>query len=293
MESLSRFRNDSLEVSNMLRTSVRHKGVAELSIPALSEFGLDLLRVPAWRRLLSLAMPFVCVGAYFVFTLLGHYAMAVLSVVYLSFITYGSTSHDLVHRNLGLSAKTNDVFLCLIELLAMRSGHAYQLAHLHHHARFPDDDDIEGAASKMSLGRTLLEGVVFQFRIYSWALRHRSRKRAWVIAEGIGVSMLVMAALASLPFTAAPLCYVVLLIMGSWIIPLITAHIPHDPEAARALDQTRLFRGVVASVVAMEHLYHLEHHLFPAVPHHNWSALARRLDPYFREAGVLPIKLWF
>ena len=32
--------------------------------------------------------------------------------VALSFVTYGSTSHDLVHRTLGLSRRTNDLFLC-------------------------------------------------------------------------------------------------------------------------------------------------------------------------------------
>ena len=32
--------------------------------------------------------------------------------------------------------------------------------------------------------------------------------------------------------------------------------------------------------------YHLEHHLYPKVPHQNWKRLARRLDPHFREAGL-------
>jgi beta-carotene hydroxylase len=59
------------------------------------------------------------------------------------------------------------------------------------------------------------------------------------------------------------------------------------------LTQTRLFRGKVASIIAMEHLYHLEHHLYPAVPHHNWPKLARRLDPYFKDAGVDPVVLGF
>jgi fatty acid desaturase len=45
--------------------------------------------------------------------------------------------------------------------------------------------------------------------------------------------------------------------------------------------------------VGLEHLYHLEHHLYPKVPHHNWPALGRRLDPYFQAAGVEPIVLGF
>ena len=57
--------------------------------------------------------------------------------------------------------------------------------------------------------------------------------------------------------------------------------------------RTLLFRGKVLSLIAVEHLYHLEHHLYPQVPHHNWPKLARRLDPYFKAAGVTPIVLGF
>jgi beta-carotene hydroxylase len=56
--------------------------------------------------------------------------------------------------------------------------------------------------------------------------------------------------------------------------------------------QTRLFRGQVLRWLAFEHLYHLEHHLYPQVPHHRWPELARRLDPFFAEAGVPAIQLW-
>jgi len=83
------------------------------------------------------------------------------------------------------------------------------------------------------------------------------------------------------------------MVMGAWVIPLVTSYIPHNPEGRTAIFQTRLFRGKVASIIALEHLYHLEHHLYPKVPHHNWPKLARRLDPYFRVAGVEPVVLGF
>lgn len=105
------------------------------------------------------------------------------------------------------------MFLCVVELLALRSGHAYQAAHLNHHARFPHRDDIEATAAR----------------------------RSWL----------------------------------------------------NELFQTRAFRGTVASIVAMGHLYHLEHHLYPSVPHHNWPELARRLNPHFERAGVKPVTILF
>ncbi len=41
-------------------------------------------------------------------------------------------------------------------------------------------------------------------------------------------------------------------------------------------------------VLFLELTYHLEHHLYPQVPSHHLSELARRLDPTFEKAGVKP-----
>jgi beta-carotene hydroxylase len=49
-----------------------------------------------------------------------------------------------------------------------------------------------------------------------------------------------------------------------------------------------LFRGWFVRLIAFDHLYHLEHHLYPAVPHHHWKHLAQRLDPHLARAGVRP-----
>jgi beta-carotene hydroxylase len=278
---------------NHVAAGVARTSRPELCLPKLSELGHDLLEITNFQRITSVTLPFLCVALYGVFAFLHLWPLAVGALVCLSFITYGSISHDLVHRNLGLPTRVNELLLSVIELLTIRSGHAYRMAHLHHHKRFPHDDDIEGAASKMTFVQTLLEGTTLQCRIYYWALRYAKRERRWIVLEGMGCVGLVATALGLLPLTPVPLIYVVLMIMGSWIIPLITSYIPHDPNGENVLYQTRLFRGVVASIIAMEHLYHLEHHLYPSVPHHNWPRLAKRLDPYFEAIGLKPIKIWF
>src|SRR5205807_9259748 len=134
----------------------------------------------------SLSLPFGWILLYVLFASWHWWPLAVFCLVSLSFVTYGSISHDLVHSNLGLSKQTNDFFLTLIELLSLRSGHAYRMAHLHHHARFPHDDDIEGAASRMSLTRSLFEGMVFQLKIWRWAIRQAGRVRLLIVLEGLG-----------------------------------------------------------------------------------------------------------
>jgi beta-carotene hydroxylase len=268
-------------------------GTSTLNLPPLRELGQDLARVTPLQRLRTLALPFLCCGAYFGLAAVGWWPAAFLAVVALSFVTYGSTSHDLVHRNLGLPRAANDVLLCLIELLALRSGHAYQAAHLHHHARYPHPDDVEATASRRSLIGALAEGPGFQLRIWLWALRNARQARARVIGEGVACLALFGLALALGVVTPVPLVYAALVTLGSWVIPLITSYVPHDPQGKNELFQTRAFRGVVASVIALEHLYHLEHHLYPSVPHQNWPELARRLDPHLERAGVKPVKLWF
>jgi beta-carotene hydroxylase len=102
-------------------------------------------------------------------------------------------------------------------------------------------------------------------------------------------SALVITAAALAVVTPVFPVYVALMIAGSWIIPLVTSYVPHDPSGVDELSQTRLFRGVGASIVALQHLYHLEHHLYPAVPHQNWPKLARRLDPHLQTGHSEPL----
>lgn len=280
-------------VEVLLVNSFSQQTFVKPSLHDLQELSPELFHITTRRRIFTLLLPFLYVALYFVFATVRWWPLAVLSLVALSFVTYGSISHDLVHRNLGLPRSVNDLFLSVIELLALRSGHAYRMSHFHHHARFPHRDDVEGAAAKMSLPRTLFEGVIFQFKIWFWAVKRPKQDRSLILLEGCGCLLLVVLSLVLYAVTPIFLVYVVLMVMGSWIIPLITSYIPHNPQGDSELFQTRLFRGKVLSIVALEHTYHLEHHLYPSVPHHNWPQLAKRLDPFFQAAGLKPIKLWF
>src|SRR5438552_6705901 len=169
--------------------------------PRLSDLGIDLLHLTRWQVTRSIALPFAAFAAFWILAGSQHWLLAVFSLMILSFVTYGSTAHDLVHGSLGLKRLPNDIFLAVIELISLRSGHAYQVAHLNHHARFPHDDDIEAEAARMSLIRTLLDGIVFQFRIYAWALTNPRGQRNWIVAEGIAVAAIVLGAIAALPWT--------------------------------------------------------------------------------------------
>ena len=57
--------------------------------------------------------------------------------------------------------------------------------------------------------------------------------------------------------------------------------------------QTRLFRGKLLEVLALEHLYTWSTTSIRAFRTRNWPKLARRLDPYFERMGLKPIRLLF
>ncbi len=257
-------------------------------LPSLSELGRDLLQVTSLRRVLTIGLPFAIMGSYAVFAILNWWPLAVISVMALCFMTYGSSSHDLVHQTLGLSRGWSQFWLSLIELLSLRSGTAYRLSHLHHHQHLLHVDDVEDAAVHFSLIQTLLSGPLLQIRLWCWAWSAHPRQRPQLFLEAIGIATLLTIATLTARWTLAPLIYAALVIAGSWIFPLITVYIPHIADGQTPLTQTRLFRGWWARLLALDHLYHLEHHLYPAVPHHHWRQLAVRLDPHFRKLGVHP-----
>jgi beta-carotene hydroxylase len=252
----------------------------EPRMPSLKELGDDLLRVSPGRRMVTLALPFAAMGCYAFFAWMQIWPLAVFSVAALCFVTYGSTSHDLVHRTLRLPNRVNDLLLTLIELLSLRSGTAYRLSHLHHHAHLLAADDLEGSAAQGSWLSALVAGVTMQGRLWLWAWTRHPRARPRLLLEAFGIAALISGALALYPLSAVPLVYAALVIAGSWLFPFVTVYLPHDAHAATALEKTRLFRGWIFRVIALDHLYHFEHHLYPAVPHHHWPVLASRLDCY-------------
>ena len=262
--------------------------------PPLAELGRDLLRVGRLEVTGSLILPFACVAGFFCAASYQVWWAAVFFAIVQSFFTYASISHDLVHRTLGLPNWLNELLLSVIEALNFRSGHAFRVTHLNHHARFPDPSDIEGQAAAMPCWRALIEGLTAQPRYFVWAWQHcggTGAARSWLAVEGVMVTVLIVACIVSYPSNPAPIAYASLILAGSWIFPFMTSFMPHRAHEKNPIRQTRLFRGSVIRCLTFNHLYHLEHHLYPQVPHHRWPQLAERLDPFFKEAGIPEVRL--
>jgi beta-carotene hydroxylase len=260
-------------------------------LPSIKELGTDLLKLSLLQKVWTLAKPFLFFAGYFICASYKYWVPAFISIILLLFTTYVSTSHDLVHKNLGLNKKLNTFFLVLIEMLVLRSGHSFKLCHLNHHKHFPDKEDIEGASAHMSFVRTLAEGPLYPFRLFSWAWKNAGAEiRKWLLFELLCCLGFIAWSIYMLPVNLF-FIYVVSVITGSWIYPLFTVYIPHDAKGKNKLFQTRLFRGAILSGVFAHHNYHLEHHLYPMVPHQNWFRLSQRLNPYFEKYSVKAITI--
>jgi len=257
--------------------------------PSIQALGSDLLDTTIVERIACLALPFLTMAGFFWAGSREWWFLALFLAMVQSFFTYASVSHDLVHRTLRLPHWLNEGLLALIEGINFRSGHAFRATHFHHHRHFPDPSDLEGAAARMSWWQALLDGVTAQARLWWWAFSHSSGGgRVWIVIE----ALLVLAGAVVCLFSETGRVYLAVILAGSWIFPLMTSYLPHDAGTDDPERQTRLFRGRVIRWLFFDHLYHLEHHLYPQVPHLRWPELAKRLDAHFEAQGLRPIVLF-
>lgn len=260
------------------------------ALPRLDELGSDLLVTTRRQRLLTLARPFIGLFGYAVaayFKLWWFYPV----IVFLIFVAVVTVTHDVVHRSLGLSQRQTEWALFLMGLVLMESGHAYRTTHVQHHKYFPadEDQDPEGYPAHLSLFGAIFYGLIFLYRLWWWAfLRNRQwlGQRIWLILEALVPFIVVIVGILLWNAVPAFLLYALLALVGSWVYPLLTVYLPHKDYGDTPLSQTHTLRGRIIPLLFLELTYHLEHHLYPQVPSHNLAELARRLDPFFREAGV-------
>src|SRR3954452_13736669 len=204
--------------------------------------------------------------------------------LFLVFTTVISLMHDMVNGSLGLRRRSTDITLFLAGALLLVSGHAYRATHINHHRVFPDDDDPEGEAARMSVLGALAAGPLHVPRIWLWAFRRAQRARRWLVVEA-AVPPLALAVGLRAP---AVLVYAVLALVGGGLSPLLTVRLAHAHPGDEPVTYARTLRGRIVPPLLLEQTYQLGHHLYPRVPSHKLPELARRLEPFLLAAGVRP-----
>lgn len=262
----------------------------KFDLPKLKELGTDLNYLTSHQKIWTLVKPFMYVIIFFLAYYFKFYFIGLLSIVALQFNTFVSTSHDLVHNSLRLQKKWNIFFLTLIELLCLRSGHAFKTAHLNHHKKFPHKDDIEGRSIHKSLFKTLISGITYIISIYFWSLKNCSKNdKVFILIEGFIICVYTLLSLFLFKQFPVFALYLILTYITSWFFPLFTVYIPHVLNHEHPFYQTIRFKGIIISSVFVQHNYHFEHHLYPSVPHQNWKKLSKRLEPFIKKKKIKTI----
>jgi fatty acid desaturase len=262
-------------------------------VPRLAELGPDLLLTTPQQRRTALVRPYAGVAAFVAAAWLQWWWVTPV-IVFCIFVAVVTVTHDVVHRSLGLSPRQSEWALFFLGMVLMESGHAYRTTHLQHHRLFPSEDDPEGHPAELGYLGAICYGPVFLARLWWWAFRRSTANpalRAWLVVEAIVPFAGLAGGLLLWPVTPGLLAYAVMVIIGSWVYPLLTVYLPHRDYGDTPLTQTRTLRGRVIPAIFLELTYHLEHHLYPQVPSHRLPELARRLDPFFEQAGVSPSRV--
>jgi fatty acid desaturase len=140
-----------------------------------------------------------------------------------------------------------------------------------------DDHDFEAVSARIPGWKALITGPRFPVLLHTKALQlARPRIRRWILAE--------FAAMAAMPLLAWGITdwqwlqyHVVAMVVGqcfSAFFAVWTVH--HDCDRSHFIART--LRNDVKSFVSYNMFYHVEHHLFPAVPTCRLPRLAQRLD---------------
>jgi fatty acid desaturase len=267
---------------------MRQPPAADPPLPRLDGLGRDLLATTRRQRWWACARPFLGLATYAVAARLGWWWLTPV-IVFLIFVAVVTVTHDVVHGSLGLGPRQTEWALFAFGAVLLESGHAYRASHLQHHSRFPNPDDPEGDPARMSFWKAVLHGPVFLPRLWWWTYRRsqgRLDQRRWLLVEAAWALAVPAAGILLWLWTPAVLLYAALAVVGSWVYPLLTVHLPHHGFGTTPLTQTSSLRGRVIPALFLELTFHLEHHLYPSVPSHHLPELARRLEPFFRQAGV-------
>jgi fatty acid desaturase len=158
----------------------------------------------------------------------------------------------------------------------MVSIHAVKFNHLRHHQFCLSEDDYEGKSAKMTWYGAILYGPIHIFQIHRVTLQLGGAYYVKnVLLELCSVGIFAFLAFY---FQIYFLMYhIIIMVIGEFLMAFFAVwtvhHDTHDePELART-QRTGWKNNLTFSM-----FYHLEHHLFPAVPTIKLPELARRID---------------
>lgn len=213
---------------------------------------------------------------------------AALGASFMFFLCGLRQVHNAFHYAVGVSPRAHEWLMFVLSPLMMSAMHAVQWNHLRHHRHCMDEDDVEAMSARMPGWKALITGPQFPVRLHHAALTlAKPRTRRWIGLELAAIAGMVVLAFGVLD-EAWLRYHVIAMTTGqcfSAFFAVWTVH--HDCDRTHFIART--LRNDVKSFVSYNMFYHVEHHLFPAVPTCHLPELSKRLDkvaPELRSKNV-------
>lgn len=192
------------------------------------------------------------------------------------FLTGLRQVHNGFHNSLGTNKFLTWLSLYINSVLMMVSIHAVKFNHLRHHRYCLSEEDQEGKSAHMTWYGAILYGPVHMFKIHqiTWQIGSKKYRRNMILEI---ISALLFAGIAIYFGIHWLIYHIIIMIIGEFMMAFFAVwtvhHDTHDnPDFARTQ------RGGWKNKLTFSMFYHLEHHLFPAVPTIKLPELARRID---------------
>lgn len=203
------------------------------------------------------------------------YWFPALACSFYFFLTGLRQSHGAQHYSLGIPRFGHDLLLFVLSVLMLGSMHAVQASHLHHHRHCLEEEDTEGRVAREKWWFPLLAGPLFLARLHRTAWRIGStRQRRWIGAELLAIAAGILIAV-SWTRGSAWHFHTVAMLTGECLTAFFAVWIVHHDTPNPA---GRTQRGFWINRLSYNMFFHLEHHLYPAVPTPHLHRLADRLD---------------
>jgi fatty acid desaturase len=243
------------------------------------------LRAVCWRDLLTLSkceaakevlLPLPWLAASLV---LAHFHLwpVALAASFLFFLAGLRVVHGAYHYAIGLPRWATEWVMLAFSILMLGSMHAVQWNHLRHHRHCLTSDDVEAMGARRSALGAILLGPRFPLRLHQAALTGSSgSQRAWIIAE-LAANSVWLAFLPGIAACGAPRYHVFVMAIGQCLTAFFAVWTVHRGCTAHGII-ARTIRDPFRNALTFGMFFHLEHHLFPAVPTPHLPILARRLD---------------
>lgn len=214
------------------------------------------------------------------FAYFGYYLIALPFSAFF-FLTALRQVHNGFHNSLGTNRFLTWFTLFSNSILMMVSIHAVKFNHIRHHKYCLSENDYEGKAARMSWYGAILYGPVHIFLIHkaTWQLGNKTYRKNLLLELAAIAAFVSVILYFQLDFLIYHLCVMFFgeLLMAFFAVWTVHHDTDESPEFARTQ------RVGWKNKITFSMFYHLEHHLFPAVPTIKLPELAKRIDEVLPE----------